>query len=580
MKKVEGDILQYLSEHAMDSQRGLAEALGYSLGSVNQAINGLQESGMVNLSGVLTQEGREWLQERSPRRAIILAAGTGMRMIPINMEVSKGMLEVRGEPLVERQIRQLLEVGVREIYVVVGFMKEQYEYLMDKYGVELLVNRDYEWKNNLHSLAKAAAYLGNAYVVPCDIWCRVNPFHRHEAYSWYLVAEESRRSDVALNRKGELMRTKPGEAGNRMVGIAYLDGEAGRVVRERLLMLDADGRHDDCFWEESLYEKQKMLVLGKVGAAEDFHEINTYEQLRQLDSHSSQLDTEALRVAAATFGVSQKEIADIRILKKGMTNRSFVFSCKGKQYIMRIPGEGSEQLIDRRREYDVYQAIREQQLSDEVVYLNPENGFKITEFLGNARNCDPDNPDEVRRCIQFLRHFHEMRLTVPHSFDLFEQLEFYESLWDGKPSIYRDYALTKEHVLSLKSYIDRQEKDWVLTHVDAQVDNFLLCGDEIRLIDWEYAGMQDPHLDIAMFAIYSMYRREQVEWLIDAYFPEGCPLAVRRKIYCYIAVAGLVWSNWCEYKRQLGVEFGEYSLRQYRYAKEYYRIFEESGEKS
>ena len=51
----------------------------------------------------------------------------------------------------------------------------------------------------------------------------------------------------------------------------------------------------------------------------------------------------------------------------------------------------------------------------------------------------------------------------------------------------------------------------------------------------------------------------------------GCDAATRAKIYCYVAMCGLLWSNWCEYKRNLGVEFGEYSLAQYRYAKEFYR---------
>lgn len=100
------------------------------------------------------------------------------------------------------------------------------------------------------------------------------------------------------------------------------------------------------------------------------------------------------------------------------------------------------------------------------------------------------------------------------------------------------------------------------------------------MIDWEYAAMQDPDLDIAMFGIYAMYGREDMERLINAYYPEGCPRDVRIKIYCYIAVSGLVWSNWCEYKRRLGVEFGEYSLRQYRFAKDYYAIICQELEKA
>ena len=69
--------------------------------------------------------------------------------------------------------------------------------------------------------------------------------------------------------------------------------------------------------------------------------------------------------------------------------------------------------------------------------------------------------------------------------------------------------------------------------------------------------MQDPHVDIAMFCIYALYDRKQVDKVIDMYFRDDCPIEIRIKIYCYIAACGLLWSNWCEYKRKLGVEFGE-----------------------
>ena len=118
-----------------------------------------------------------------------------------------------------------------------------------------------------------------------------------------------------------------------------------------------------------------------------------------------------------------------------------------------------------------------------------------------------------------------------------------------------------------------------MTHIDAVPDNFLFVEKDgkvdLRLIDWEYAGMQDPHIDIAMFCIYALYDRKQVDHLIDIYFEGNCADNIRIKIYCYIAVCGLLWRNWCEYKRILGVEFGDYFLKQYRYAKDYYRIVKE-----
>lgn len=247
---------------------------------------------------------------------------------------------------------------------------------------------------------------------------------------------------------------------------------------------------------------------------------------------------------------------------------------------MRIPGEGTDLLINRREEADVYNVIRDQQICDNIIYINPDTGYKITEYLNNARACDPGNFDEVRRCMARLRAFHNLKLRVNHEFDIFGMIEFYESLWNGRPSVYRDYARTKERVFSLQPYLEAHAAEKVLTHMDAVPDNFLFVpGDngqeDIRLIDWEYAAMQDPHVDLAMFCIYALYDRQQVDALIDSYFTEGCSREIRLKIYGYIAACGLLWSNWCEYKRNLGVEFGEYSLCQYRYAKDYYKILKE-----
>ncbi|MBR2546383.1 MAG: choline kinase, partial [Erysipelotrichaceae bacterium] len=97
----------------------------------------------------------------------------------------------------------------------------------------------------------------------------------------------------------------------------------------------------------------------------------------------------------------------------------------------------------------------------------------------------------------------------------------------------------------------------------------------VQLSDWEYAGMQDTDVDIAMFCIYAMYEKEDVDKLIDIYYENNCPENIRTKIYCYVAACGLLWSNWCEFKSILGVEFGEYSLKQYRYGKDYYRYAKE-----
>ena len=580
MNNSKQDILNNLIKEPFINQRILAAQTGHSLGIVNRSIKELISEGYLDEEIRPTEKALREAKEKAPKNAIILAAGFGMRMVPINTETPKGLLEIKGERLIERTIRQLHEVGITEIYVVVGFMKEQYEYLIDEYGVDLIVAPDYASKNNLHSLKTAADHLSNSYIIPCDIWCEKNPYSRNELYSWYMVSDMvDDDSTVRVNRKQELVVQKEQAGGNAMIGICYLLEAEAAIVRERLEELGRDSRYDGAFWEETLYRKDRMIVTARVVHAADAVEINTYEQLREIDSDSSQLQTDAIQVICEALGAQQDEVTNITVLKKGMTNRSFLFSCKDKKYIMRIPGEGTDQLINRRQEAAVYQTIAGRKICDEIAYINPENGYKITEYLDGARVCDAEKEEDLQKCMKKLREFHGQKLRVDHSFDLFGQMEYYESLWEGTPSAYKDYEKTKAHVLQLKDYIEANAGERVLTHIDAVPDNFLFVEEngkeEIRLIDWEYAGMQDPHVDIAMFCIYSLYKKEQVDHLIDLYFEGNCDDRTRIKIYCYIAVCGLLWSNWCEYKRKLGVEFGEYSLRQYRYAKDYYKIVQQ-----
>ena len=116
-----------------------------------------------------------------------------------------------------------------------------------------------------------------------------------------------------------------------------------------------------------------MIIPARVVAVNDVVEINTFEQLRELDSNSNQLKTDAIQIIESVFQVSQREVTNITVLKKGMTNRSFLFECKGKKYIMRIPGEGTDKLINRSEEAEVYQKIAEYDICDHVIYINPEN---------------------------------------------------------------------------------------------------------------------------------------------------------------------------------------------------------------
>ncbi|MBR6255755.1 MAG: NTP transferase domain-containing protein [Lachnospiraceae bacterium] len=579
----ESDILKTIYKEPFVSQRILAESSGHSLGVVNRSLKYLTGQGYISNDMRLTSKGIEEIEKNRPANAIILAAGVGMRMVPINAMTPKGLLAVKGEPLVERLIRQLHEVNVTDITIVVGFMKERFDHLIDKYGVKLVVNTDYADKNNLHSLALAAGGISNTYIVPCDVWAAHNPFSLTEMYSWYMVSDAADiRSDVRVNRKMELVSIPENSSGNAMIGIAYILAGDAQEIRDKIKEMASGAGHDDDFWEAALYSGGKMSLAAKVVQASDVSEIDTYEQLRKLDGDSDHLRSDALDTIAGVLSCTTKEIRDITVLKKGMTNRSFLFTLRDRKYIMRIPGEGTDRLINRRQEAEVYKAIKGYGFCDDPVYIDPVNGYKITEYLEGVRVCDAASEEDLCRCMEKLKEMHSRKLQVGHEFDIFGQILFYEKLWNGVPSAYRDYDKTKQNVFSLKGYVEEQPKDRCLTHIDAVPDNFLFYqtegGEKLQLTDWEYSGMQDPHVDLAMFSIYSYFDKKQIDRLMDIYF--GCepPHMIRAKIYCYVAACGLLWSNWTEYKSTLGVEFGEYGLKQYRYAKDFYAYAREEME--
>jgi len=582
-------ILRQLDTNPAATQRQLAEGAGLSLGLVNGIIKESLSLGYLEQNSerklLLTEAGRKYLDEFKVKNAIILAAGFGSRCIPLTYETPKGLLSVCGKPMIERQIEQLNEKGITDIIIVVGYMKEHFDYLIDKYGVKLVYNAEYAVKNNIASLYCAISSLDNTYVLNSDNRMEENIFNTYEPHSWFsciYIDGPTNEWCVTNSQKDKIKSISiGGQDSYAIVGPAYFSKSFSAKFKEYISDCYNRPGTNDYYWENVLIEQLDSLPIYMNKQTGNVREFENLEELRQFDpSYKINSNNKIMALISKVYHVPELEIKDIQPIKVGMTNRSFLFSHDNRRYIMRIPGEGTDKLIDRKNEHTVYQAIEHLNLCDEVKYSDPEAGYKITVFWDNSRVCDPLDMSDVKECMKKLREFHEMKLQVPHKFDVFERINFYESMWLEADSCFRDYKETKANVMKLQDYINSVPKELVLAHIDAVPDNFIFIkkGDEsqLRLIDWEYAGMQDPHIDIAMFAVYSLYGEEQVNMLIDCYFIHKCPHNIRVKIYAYIAVCGLLWSNWCEYKRHLGVEFGEYALKQYRYAKDFYRIFNEN----
>ena len=162
--------------------RSFAE--GGSIAEDRQTMETLRLEGLLDNAGI-TELGLSAIERYRVDNAIIMAAGFSARCMPLSNSMPKGLFQVRGEVLIEREIRQLKEVGVEDIIVVVGFMHEKFEYLREKFGVTLLLNEDYDKYNNMSSLYVAQDYMRNSYILCSDNYYEDNVFHKYVYVPYY-----------------------------------------------------------------------------------------------------------------------------------------------------------------------------------------------------------------------------------------------------------------------------------------------------------------------------------------------------------------------------------------------------------
>ena len=304
------------------------------------------------------------------------------------------------------------------------------------------------------------------------------------------------------------------------------------------------------------------------------YEFENLEELRLFDErYQNHSDNAAMDLVSRVFKVPESHITDIRCLKAGMTNKSFLFRVDGAHCICRIPGPGTELLINRREEKEVYDTVASLGITEEVLYMNPDTGYKIARYYENARNAAADNWKDMEICMGIVRKLHQSGLTVDHSFDIRERIDFYERLCLQHGGIpFEDYEKVRGWMNELMDRLDQMDRPQCLCHIDANVDNFLIFPDHsAKLLDWEYAGMCDPLMDVSMCAIYSYYEEEQTEKLLELYLQRRPDDRERFITYADAALGGFLWCLWAVYKASLGEEFGEYTIIMYRYAKRYYK---------
>ena len=270
--------------------------------------------------------------------AIIMAAGTASRFAPLSYEKPKALIEVHGEVLIERQIRQLREAGVDEIIIVTGYMAEQFEYLKDKYGVVLVHNPDYLTRNNNASIYVAREYLMNSYICSSDNYFLSNPFESDVDESYYsAVYMEGETGEWCISEDDGWI--KDVEVGGHdswvMLGHVFWSESFSRSFHHILEEEYDNPETADKLWETIYIEHIKDLPMKIRKYPSDFiFEFDTLDELRCFDdSYINNTRSEILKRVAVELGVEEKDIRSVKSFKdKNNAAAGFTFETRERKH--------------------------------------------------------------------------------------------------------------------------------------------------------------------------------------------------------------------------------------------------------
>ena len=241
----------------------------------------------------------------------------------------------------------------------------------------------------------------------------------------------------------------------------------------------------------------------------------------------------------------------------GMTNVNYLVTCANKCYVLRLPLKSANKIVDRKRESYIENIIMNENISAKCVYFDNNSGVKITEFI-KAKTLNFTNIQaNFKPVANRLKKLHNSKLDFKYHFNPCDEMEKYlkiatkTSLDEFSTSLKLFYKAWEEVIKINQKYFS-SELIFAPTHGDLVPQNILINGDKITLIDWEYAGLNDPCWDLASFILECNLSKELESEFLNLY---GISEAQRQKLKFYKDLVDILWAIWGVAKSD---ENGEY----------------------
>lgn len=509
----------------------------------------------------LTSKALNALQPYKVNNAVILAAGASTRFIPLSLEQPKGLYEVRNEKLIERQICQLKQAGIDDITLVLGYKKEMFYYLKDKYQVKFIINDSFNIKNNIESLRLAQSIISNTYICVSDDYFMENPFNQFEYRCFFSGSSTSEKTDemyAITDSNNRITRLEKGLDGGRiLLGHCFFDKQFSQKFFEIVNSVTNDGKYDKAFWEWLVKDYLNSFdnIYFKEFSPNTIFEFDYFDDLRKFDTnYLGYSHSDIMRNIKLIFRCDEEDIINFRNVSKGLTNKSFVFEINGIEYIYRHPGDGTESIVNRKNEKKSLVLAKQFGIDPTYIYLDVNEGWKISQFIADFREPDYNSFNDSKLIIKTLRKLHNLPITVDYGLDpIKDSIEIEKLLKQKDPNCFKPYQQLKENILKLYSLTENDGIEKCFCHGDTYQPNWMILPDNsVILIDWEYSGVSDPGIDIGYYIVDGQYDFQQAEQFIKEYLQQDYNPTTRLHYLCYISIIAYYWFVWALYRESCG----------------------------
>ncbi len=258
----------------------------------------------------------------------------------------------------------------------------------------------------------------------------------------------------------------------------------------------------------------------------------------------------------------------------GLTNRNYMVDTEAGLYIVRLPGEGTEELINRKEEHICTDLANQIDIDSQLLYFDDKTGIKISRYIHGAKTMNYSlvrDRQNMKAIAELLNKMHSCGESIPVIFDVFEKIEEYENLIKKQRNtlLWDDYEETKRKVYELKDEVDQMEVQSVMCHNDPLCENFVKGKNKMYLVDWEYAGMNDPMWDLADVFIEAAFTLDEEETFNNFYFGQEPAEHFKYRILINKIFLDFLWSLWGLQRYSFGADLLEYANNRYARAKEH-----------